>query len=455
MGLFDSQLYRSLFDPAPMPDFFDEAATLSRWLEVEVVLARTQASLGMIPPDAAEAIARVARLASIDLEKLGDGIAQTGRGIRPLLEQLRKVGGPLVDDYLHFGSTTQDILDTAFILQMRDALEVIEQERQRLTRMLASLARQHQNSVMVARTNGQDAAPTTFGLHLCAYLGELERHGDRVRNVRGRFSVQCGGSVGTLAAFGVRGLELRAALAKALNLAIPRAPWNASRDVIVEVIQLLTAIVATLGRLGEDVNLLSATALGELREGGAGGESSAMPNKKNPRHAECLGTLARLGRMLQSGACEIPTHTGTRQGGPWMMEWAIVPEAFQVCAAALRHGGQLIEGLEVDVSRMRANFAHSGHAVLSEALLVGLIPRLGRSRAYATVREALQEAENAGGFEVSARQHPVICEHCSEAELRGMLDPTALLGAAVRMVEEITNATHPARLPERGDSGNV
>ena len=218
ISVFDSRVYRNLFGTEVMREIFSDYAMVKQWLKVEVALAKAQARLGIIPASAAVAIEAAAKIDNIDFNRLRQDTAIVGRGINPLLLQLKASGGEEVAKYLHWGSTTQDIMDTATVLQVTAGIELIKTELIRLVLQLADLAEEHKNTVMLARTNGQDAVPTTFGLHLTTYIMALHRHAQRLDEAKYRLEAQIGGTAGNLAAFPDLGIELQQQVAIELGV---------------------------------------------------------------------------------------------------------------------------------------------------------------------------------------------------------------------------------------------
>lgn len=324
-SVFDSQIYRDMFATPEMRAVFSDARLVDYWLRFEVELAAAQAEVGLIPRDAADAIAKAAVLSNIDLIKLRAGTNRVGRAIDPLLNQVRAAGGKLVADYLHEGGTTQDPMDTAAVLQIRDGLDIVQRDLKTLVLRLATLADSHKATPMIARTNGQDAIPTTLGMMLASYMTELHRHAERQQAARQRVLVgQFGSAVGTLSSAGPEGLKVRALLMKRLGLAEPALSWNASRDNYAEVVQVLALLHGTFGRIATDINLWSRTADNGINEG-EGGASSTMPQKRNPRASEFLGGVAELARIRAGGALSMMGQSETRQGAPWITEWSSIP----------------------------------------------------------------------------------------------------------------------------------
>ena len=439
VSVFDSRVYRDLFGTEAMRGVFSDEALVQRWIDVEVALAKSQAEMGMIPQDAYESIKKAADSVEIDFDALRVGTNRVGRGISPLLGQLRAAGDENVSVYLHFGSTTQDIMDTATVLQVTQGLELVKEDLKQLVLNLADLAEEHKDTVMISRTNGQDAIPTTFGLHLTTYMMELDRHITRLEEAGSRLSVQIGGTVGTLSGYGDQGLELQAGVAKNLGLKTPSAPWNPSRDTFAEIVQTLGLVNATFGRIANDVNILGRTQILEIQEG-EGGASSTMPQKRNPRAAEFMGGLSRMSKMYNSAALDMMSHTDTRQGAPWILEWSVIPDSFMVTSQSIHRADRLFSNLIVNKDRMLENFNASQNFVMSEAVMNALAEKIGRAKAYDAVKDAIAAAPEGASFDDFVKNTPSISQHMTAKEIQEALNPANYLGVAEVTVERAVKA---------------
>ena len=434
-GVFNSALYGELFTTPEMHAVFDDNSLVGTWLAVEVALAAVQGELGLIPAEAARAIGTAARVEHIDWARLRAGTRAVGRPIAPLLEQVMEIGGPLVEEWLHWGATTQDIMDTATVLLVRAALSLVHRDLARLILRIVALSDQYRATPVVARTNGQDAIPTTFGFLLASYAAELDRGRSRLKQAAPRVLViQFGGAVGTLAACGPRGLEVRAALAARLGLDVPDLSWTASRDRFAEIVQLLGLLHGALGRIANDITLWSRTGTGEVAEG-TGGGSSTMPQKRNPRASESIGAMARLARLRAGGALEFLDQSEVRQGAPWMAEWSVIPEMFMLTAASLARANELFAGLRVDPVAMRRGFADSNGHVMAEALMMTLAARIGRGRAHRLLKTALQTAGPGASLAAAVMQSAELSAVVSPGDVQRALDPDGYLGLAPQMVD--------------------
>jgi len=446
-SVFDSLIYRDMFETKAMRAVFSDRQRVAFWLEAEVALAAAEGALGVIPAAAATAIAAAGRPDAIDLDALRAGMWAVGRPIVSLLDQVGAAGGPLVQDWLHWGATTQDIMDTGCVLQLRAALRVLRPDIVSLLRQLAALAELHRETAMVGRTNGQDAGPISFGLLLASYVAELHRGLRRIdAAARDAMVVQFGGAVGTLAAAGPDGLRVRAELARRLGLQEPQAAWNASRDTLAALVQALALVHAVMGRAAGDINRLSST--GEVAEG-APGSSSTLPGKQNPRGSEFVGGIARMARIRAAGALEMTDQADVRQGAPWISEWSTLPEMFLLTSATLVRSAELFAGLHVNQATMRRRFDEGRGEVMAEAAMMLLAPRTGRARAYAVVRQALCRAPRASLAEALAAD-PDARPLMADLDVKAAFDPAAWLGAGPELVSATSQAVLEALDGEEG-----
>jgi 3-carboxy-cis,cis-muconate cycloisomerase len=442
--VFDSAIYRDLFATPGMRTVFSDERLVEHWLCFEVELAAAEAEVGIVPKAAAEAIAKAAVPTRIDMVKLREDTNRVGRPIDPLLRQVRAGGGKTVSEYLHFGSTTQDVMDTGTVLQIRDGLDIIQRDLKKLILEIASKADTYKSTPMISRTNGQDALPTTFGMLLASYMAELHRNADRLQEARERVLVgQFGSAVGTLSSAGPEGLQVRAALMKRLGLKEPDISWNASRDNYAEVVQTLALINGALGRIAADINLWSRTADNSVNEG-EGGPSSTMPQKRNPRASEFIGGLAALSRIRASGALEMLSQSETRQGAPWISEWSTIPEMFMITSASLNHANRLFAKIIVRPDVMMDRFGDSQQYAMAEAVQSYIGPKVGVGPADDMIKKAIKDAPPGTSFKDVILKDPKLAELVGVGNVDKVLDPRSYLGLAPRMVESAVARTRAA-----------
>jgi 3-carboxy-cis,cis-muconate cycloisomerase len=391
----DSSLLGPLFSDLAMAGIFSDEHFVQRLLEVESALARVQARLGLIPVPAAEQIEAACRAPVVDMAQLREATERDGYPIIGLIAQIRAQVGAGASGFVHFGATTQDIMDTALILQARAGLELLEADLNNLIHKLAALADRHRHALMAGRTHSQQALPITFGFKVANWLVPLVRHRQRLAEIRPRLlAAQFGGAVGTLAALGEAGLRVQQALAGELNLRVLPMPWHTQRDNLAELAAWLALVSGSLAKMAQDVILMAQTEIAEVREsaGEERGGSSTMPQKANPIASEVVIAAARANASLLASMFQALVQEHERATGSWQMEWLALPQMFALTASALKKTLFVSEHLVVDEARMRANVRASNGLMLSEALSFLLAQSMDRARAKQLVREAGQTA---------------------------------------------------------------
>jgi 3-carboxy-cis,cis-muconate cycloisomerase len=389
-------IFGALLADAEAASILGDAAQARAMVRVERALAESEGRLGVIDREAAAAIVSALAGFEPDLADLARGTAEAGVPVPALVAQLRRAVGGEAAGFVHWGATSQDIVDTALVLQLREALALLEARLADLIDALAGLADTHRGLATVARTRFQQAVPTTFGLKAASWLAPLPRHRQRLAELKPRLLVvQFGGAAGNLSALGSRGVEVMEALACEVGLGCPAMPWHSQRDTLAELASWLALLTGSLGKLGLDVLLLAQNEVGEVREAQGGG-SSTMPQKSNPVRAEALVALARRNATLVGGMHDAMLHALERDGAAWQLEWALLPEMVEATAAALAHARELARTLVVDAGRMRAVLDAARGLPLAEAVSFALAPHLPRAEAQALVKQASREAAASG-----------------------------------------------------------
>jgi 3-carboxy-cis,cis-muconate cycloisomerase len=449
IGMLQSTVFGDLFGTEAMRDAFGEPALFRNCVRVEAALARAQARLGIVPQEAAAAISHAAEAivggpGALDFERLKRETATVGFPILPLVRQLAEQAGD-AGRWVHWGATTQDILDSAVVLQIRDGLQLIETDLERLRGHLAALARKHRDTPMAGRTFFQQALPVTFGYKAVVWLAAFDRHAERFEEVRRRvLRVQFGGAVGTLASLGngEEALGTLRELARELELGEPTITWHVARDTIAETVGFLALLGGSLAKLAEDVMLMSATEFGEAAEpfeAGRGG-SSTMPQKRNPISCGIVVAAARTLRQHAGLALDAMVNTFERNAAAWHLEWIAVPEAFGYAAGALRQSAFLAGGLVVDPGGMARNLKLTHGLIVAEAVMMGLAPHLGRNAAHDLVYDACRDAiEHDRPLYDVLLEHKEIVEPLGAERLKALTDPANYLGAAPAMVDRVLN----------------
>src|SRR6185437_3658631 len=336
----DSEIFGALWSTAEMRALFSDATHLQFMLDVEAALARAEAKLGLVPHQVAEAITKAARVENLRMERIAEGTRDAGVPVPALVSELGRVAGEEAARYIHLGATTQDILDTALVLQMRCALEHLGRDLVALARTLAKRASEYRNTPMAGRTHLQQAVPITFGLKCAVWASPLAAHVERLDEATHRaLVVQFGGAAGTLAALGANGMAVAEALAHELGLGVPDLPWHVARDTMAEIVALLGLICGSLSKFALDVALLMQTEVAEVFEPYASGRggSSTMPQKHNPVAAEYVIAAARGVHALVPLMMTAMAQDHERSTGPWQSESLALPQCFVLCAGAIAH----------------------------------------------------------------------------------------------------------------------
>ncbi len=381
-------LTAALFGDPQIEALFSDADLVAAMVQVEAALAQVQADLGLIGPAAARELGQGDLAARLDLSVLAAGTGQAGVPVPALVAELRRLLSPEAAEGLHYGATSQDIVDTAMMLTLKRTLDVCEDRLARLLDRLRDQSDAHAATPMLARTRGQLATPITLGLRLANWAQPLIGLEAALPGLRTTaLKVQFGGASGSQSAVAPFGAAISEGLAARLGLA-DAPPWHTDRSAISAVSSWLAQLVAGLAKIGADLALASRGEIGEMRAGTAGG-SSTMPHKANPVTAEALQSLNLLSVGLQAGLSASLVQAEDRDGRAWPVEWVLLPQLCVATGAALRHAEGLIGSLQVDAPRMKARIEQTP-AVMAEAVVFALAPHLGRSAANALVKDALQ-----------------------------------------------------------------
>jgi len=393
-----SPLLAPMLSSGQMRAICDDATVLQRMLDFEAALARVEAATGVIPKAAAEPIAKACKVSSFDLAALAEAAPRSGNLAIPLVRALTAEvarSNPEAARYVHWGATSQDVIDTAAMLTLRAGIDALAADLDRATRAFAALAQKHRNTAVVARTWLQHALPMPFGLKLAEYAAALHRSRLRLTRLsQDTLALQFGGAAGTLAALGDKGLAVAERLAKELKLPLPEAPWHSHRDRIAEAASVLAIVSGTCGKIARDVSLMMQTDVSEAFEpsGEGRGGSSTMPHKRNPGAAASALAAATIAPNLAATifAAQIQEHE--RSAGAWHAEWPTLPTLLLVTSGALAAIVEIAEGLEVDVARMRANLDLTDGLIMAEAVAFALAEKIGKSQAHHLVEAASKRA---------------------------------------------------------------
>ncbi|MFD5751421.1 adenylosuccinate lyase family protein [Streptomyces sp. NPDC127033] len=440
--VYDSFLFRDMFGTPAMREVFSDSAYVRRLIDTETALARAQAKVGIIPAEAAEDITRKADFDSLDLERLRAETEIVGYPVLPLVKQIAAQCAD-AGHYLHWGATTQDIMDNAVMLQCKQGIALLAAQLDRVRDALRRLAEEHADTVTAGRTHLQHALPVTFGYRCAVWLSALDRHAERLEQARARaLMVQFGGAAGTLASLGdgPEGLLARAALAEELGLADPAITWHVTRDGLVELVSLFASVGGSLGKIAWDVMMMCSSEYGELAEPFVPGRgaSSTMPQKRNPISSELMFAAAKLLRDKSSTMLDATMQDFERATGPWHLEWATVPEAFLLLSSSLHQAEFMLSGLEVRTDRMRSNTLLTGGLIVAEAVMMDVAPVLGRNQAHEVVYEACRAAIETGTtLEAELLTHDDLVRHLGAARIKELCDPARYLGSARAMTRDV------------------
>jgi 3-carboxy-cis,cis-muconate cycloisomerase len=443
--LIDSAIFGDIFSTDSMRRVWSDENRTQKYLDIESALARAQARLGIIPKEAAEEINRHCRIEEIDLTKLKHDTERIGYPVLGVVWQLNALCRDRLGEYCHWGATTQDITDTATVLQMREALALIESDLKEIAEALTALARKHRDTPMIGRSNLQQAVPITFGYKMAALLAAVQRHRQRLSELRPRVLVgEFGGACGTLASLQKGALETQDGLMKELELGVPDIAWHTVRDSVAEVGCFLGLVGGTLGKLAMDVKLMMQTEVAEVYEPFAQGRgsSSTMPQKRNPISCCYIHAAISVVRQHAAALMDAMVADHERSTGPWEIEWIVLPEAFCLIAGALKQAKFVLHGLEVHARVMRRNIDLTDGLVMSEALMMGLASYIGREYAHDLVYDLCRESIKSGVPLIDlAAKHSEIARHADRTALERMMDPSNYLGQAGPMIDRVL-ATH-------------
>ncbi len=440
-SIIDSNIFGDIFSEAAMRHVWSDENRTAKYLDIERALAKVQGELGIIPKEAADEIVKNCELSQIDWVKLKAKTEQIGYPIIAVVNQINANCRDQLGEYCHWGATTQDITDTAAVLQMREGLALVEQDLKDISDALAALCRKYRDTPIIGRSNLQQATPITFGYKMASILAGIERHRERLQQLKPRVLVgEFGGASGTLSSLETGAMETQAGLMKELGLSQPLISWHTVRDTIAEVGAFLGIVGGSLGKIAMDVKLMMQTEVAEVYEPFAPGRgsSSTMPQKRNP--ISCLYIHANISVVRQHAAALMDAMVADheRSTGPWEIEWVVLPEIFCLMAGALKQTKFILAGLEVDAKRMRANIDLTKGLVMSEAVMMGLGPYIGREVAHDLVYDLCREAIKRDVHLIDLlAAHPEISKHVTRAQLEGFCDPANNLGQAGVMVDRV------------------
>jgi 3-carboxy-cis,cis-muconate cycloisomerase len=437
-----NQLFDAYFMQPEMREIFSDEGRVQGMLDFEAALARAQARVGLIPPEVVADIELSCDARLFDFDALAIAIGSAGNSAIPLVKALGKqiaARSAEAERYVHMGATSQDVMDSGLVLQLRRAIVLLERDLSRLADAMAEQAQRHAGTPLAGRTWLQQATPVTLGMKIAGWLGAVTRHRQRLNEIKPRLlCLQFGGASGSLAALGDQAFSVAEALADELQLALPEQPWHTQRDRLVEFAGLLGLIAGSLGKLGRDVSLLMQTEVGEVFEPSAPGKggSSTMPHKRNPVGAAVMISTATRAPGLVGTMLSAMPQEHERSLGLWHAEWETLPELCCLVSGSLQQALQVIPGLQVDAERMAINLQSTKGLVLAEAVSIALAQRIGRDAAHHLVEQCCRRAVEQGAhLRQVLGETPQVSEQFSSDELDRLLDPAHYLGQARHWVE--------------------
>ena len=442
--VLDSILFRDAFGTPRMRGVFSDISLISRYAEVEIALAKAEARCGVIPAEAAEEIAKRTDVSALDFDLLRRETDIVGYPILPLVQQMAKQCGE-AGRYVHWGATTQDIMDTAVILQIRDGLDIIEKDIATLRGILADLSRRHRDTPMAGRTHLQQALPVTFGYKTAIWLAMFDRHAQRLEQLKPRVLVgQFAGAAGTLASLGDKGFDVQKAFCEELGLGIPVCTWHVARDGLAEVLNFFGLVTGSLGKIALDIMIMASTEFSELYEPFVKGRgaSSTMPQKRNPISSELMLAASKGVRQHAGLMLDAMVQDFERATGPWHVEWMAIPESFVLTAGALHQAKFALAGLIIDDKQMAKNLGISRGLIVAEAVMMGLAPQIGRQQAHDLVYDACRLANEKGLTLADALSvDPQVSARIDRATIDRLTSPGNYLGLAPEMVDRVLAAS--------------
>jgi len=439
--IFDSSVFRNIFTTEAMRNVWSDENRVQKYLDFEAALARAQARLKIIPKEAADEIVAHCDLKFMDMDKLREATERIGYPVLPVVQQLVTACRDKLGEWSHWGATTQDITDTATILQIRESLALVEKEIDGISDALAALAKKYRDTPMAGRSNLQQAVPITFGYKAATMLAAFERHKQRLNELKPRVLVgEFGGAAGTLSSLGKNGLKVQEALMNELKLGQPEISWHTVRDRIAEVGCFLGLVTGSCGKIAFDVKLLMQTEVEEVQEPfhQGRGSSSTMPQKRNPISSVYITAQTAMVKQLVAALLEAQVEDHERSTGPWEIEWIVLPEIFMLSAGALAQTRFVLEGLHVNEQKMRDNLFITKGLLMSEAVMMGLGDKMGRNHAHDVVYNVCREVVKTGRPLVDLlAEHKEISRHADRKALEAMVDPANYLGVAGEMVDRV------------------
>ncbi|WBW75004.1 fumarate lyase superfamily [Schizosaccharomyces osmophilus] len=440
-SVFDSFVFRGIFGETKISHIWSDEYRTQQYLNWESALAKVEASLGLIPQEAAEEIRRVCEVKNIDFKKLEEETLTIGYPVLGVVHQISKLCREDAGKYCHWGATTQDVTDTVTILQILESFKIIRYFLEQAIELTETLSRKYKDTPMVGRSNLQQAVPITFGFKMARLLCTFRRHIQRLDELVPRLSVvEFGGACGTLASLGENGLKVQERLAKELGLSPPEIVWHTERDRIAEAGCFLGLVTGTLGKFACDVKLMMQNEIREVSEPYIvnRGSSSTMPQKRNPISCVYITACVSCVRQKVAALLDAMVEDHERATGTWEIEWIVLPEIFSLTGKALEHTVFVLQGLEVNPERMKTNLSLTKGLISSEAVMMKLASFLGRDEAHDLVYSLCRKAnEKDQSLEEVLLQEKKVTDHLTEKQVLDLVNPANYLGQTLAMIDRV------------------
>lgn len=444
-GIVDSEIFRDIFSTELMREIFSDQSRVQYYLDVEAALAKVQAKLGIIPQKACDEIILNCNAKKFNFQELKKQTELIGYPVLPVVKQLVGLCKDDLGQYCHWGTTTQDITDTALVLQMKDALVLVENELNALANSLQGLAEKYKNTPMIGRSNLQQATPITFGYKVATWLAGIRRHLMRLEQLRPRVLVgEFGGASGTLATLGSQGLQVQSLLMEELGLGLPEITYHTVRDNIAEVGCFLGLVTGSLAKISTDIKLMMSTEVAEVSEPflEGRGSSSTMPQKRNPISCNFIHACAAGVKQQVAALLDAMVADHERATGPWEIEWMAIPEIFLLTAGALNQANFMLSGLEVHEANMLRNLDLTNGLVCTEAVMMALAAKVGRQKAHDLIYDVCRQVSRGKNSLLELLiENDEVSRYLTNDQLRQLLNPKQYTGLASVMVEKLLEQT--------------
>ncbi|WP_172199702.1 adenylosuccinate lyase [Campylobacter sp. RM16188] len=439
VSVFDMVILQDSWSTSVMREIFCEKNRIQKWLDVESALAKAQAQLGIIPQEAACEISKKANYKFLDIDFIFNEFKKTKHPLVPTVRALEKACDKGLGEFVHFGVTTQDIIDTGLVLQFKEGLGIIKNDLKDISKTLLKLTKDHKNTPMMGRTLSLQALPITFGHKTAIWLSELNRHFDRIEELENRLYVGLiVGAVGTKASLSDKADEIENLVNDYLGLKTADISWQPARDRFIELGYVLGNINATFNKIAHQILIMSHNELDEVSEPFGKGQvgSSTMPHKRNPAISENAVTVSNTLKANIAILSDIERHEHERDGQVWKMEWKLLPEIFLMLSVVLDNMKTALSGLEVKKDKMLKNLNLLGGFVLAERVMFALADSLGKQHAHEIVYESAMEGiEKNISFKEVLLQNKTISSVLDQKEIDRLLDPSTYVGYAPQIVD--------------------